>query len=207
VREKEKVKKNSCLVPICMSEIKQQEQEVWWKNWILVTVVLLFASTTTAYGKYKATRKLKERENKVRKRLDMEFPPTRYGKVDDVECKSDDGQVCCICLDGLEGTIVRKLHCSHVLHQGCFDKWCLHSSDPTSRKGLDMNMPEELSWACPLCKHPAMPDTEHAGPTGMITVVEQGQSGSYNPGDVSGDEQPEVIVEQPPTQRENSIPR
>lgn len=183
----ENVKKDACLVPICMSVIKTQEQEGWWTNWIFVAVVWIFSVTTTAYRKYKATRKLKEREIMVRKTLDIEFPPTVYGKVANVECKSDDGHVCCICLDGLEGTIVRKLHCSHVLHQRCFDKWCLHSSD---RKGRDTNMPEKLSWACPLCKHPAM--HEH---------------GSSNPGEVSGDEQPEVIVEQPPTQLENSIPR
>lgn len=217
-RECEKVQRNSCLIPTCMGVTKKQESlhdstcclsidMSPHMPYILFTFLSLFALTTTAYRKYKATRKWKERVRMVRKRLDMEFPPTVYGEVDNVESKSDDGSICCICLDGLEGTIVRKLHCSHVLHQGCFDKWCLHSSDPTSRKGLDMNTPEELAWVCPLCKHPAMPDIEHAGPTRMITVVEQGQSGSYNTAGGSEDEQPEVIVEQPPTQRENCIPR
>lgn len=197
-RECEKLKKNdiSCPVPVCM----QRKRKETWTHWIVITIVLLSLLTTTFYTKYKASQKLKERENNVRKKLDMEFPPTMYGKGDKVKCQSDE-DVCCICLDGLEGTIVRKLHCSHVLHQACFDKWCLHASDPTSstrRKRLDQNTPEELLWACPFCKHPAMPDPEHARPTGQVTVAQQVQAGSCNPGVVSEDEQPEVIVEPMP---------
>lgn len=196
--ECEKLKKNdiSCPVPICM----QRKRKETWTHWIVVAIVVLSMLTTTVYRKYKTTQKLKERENNVRKKLDMEFPPTMYGKGDKVKCQSDE-DVCCICLDGLEGTIVRKLHCSHVLHQACFDKWCLHASDPTSstrRKSLDRNTPEELLWACPFCKHPAMPDPEQARPTGKVTVAQQVQAGSCDPGVLSEDEQPEVIVEPMP---------
>merc|ERR1719240_2140191 len=93
--------------------------------------------------KHKEKQQMKQRENETIRRLDAELPPMMYGKVDDLECKGHEGETCCICLDGLEGNIVRKLHCGHVLHQYCFDRWCLRSSDSRRSGNLDEKRPEE----------------------------------------------------------------
>jgi hypothetical protein len=99
----------------------------------------------------------KQREIDIVKKLDSEFPPTMYGKPDDLEQHRQSSELCCICLEELEQTIVRKLHCSHVVHQSCFDRWCLHLSDPDNGSVPKWN--RASVWACPLCKHPATPET------------------------------------------------
>lgn len=173
-------------------------EKPWWDpKGISLMCILSVCVVGAARMKYKAMQKSKQKEMEwkqrevdVRNKLDVEFPPEVYGKANNPESQSCEGEVCCICLEGLEGTIVRKLHCSHVLHQHCFDRWCLHSSDPQRGRGLDQNMPEESIWACPFCKHPAIP--EQVGATGTISVAEQGQAGSPRNGVVSEDDQPEA---------------
>ena len=46
----------------------------------------------------------------------------------------------------------RKLHCSHVFHQVCFDHWCLHSSDSGSNSMQNQKGAEESFWLPPRSK-------------------------------------------------------
>lgn len=127
----------------------------------------------------------RQRAIRVRKKLDAEFPPFKFPpKVDDtpddLELQSSGDEVCCICLDGFEGTTVRKLGCSHVLHQNCFDSWCLHLSVPNRKKGSDQNKPEESLWVCPLCKRPAMREMKQPGPSIILVSGVEPQPSDNN---------------------------
>jgi len=131
---------------------------------ILLATGMLGISVKRAHRSYmtsKRVERLKMRQVEISKRLDAKFPPIEFGKVDDLECQRDEDEVCCVCLDELEGALVRKLHCSHVLHKDCFDRWCLHLSD--TDRGQAHKKPEESLWVCPLCKRPAMLDLEQPG--------------------------------------------
>merc|ERR1719379_3031262 len=99
-----------------------------------------------------------------------------YDDVDDLECQRHEGELCCICLDELEGALVRKLHCSHILHKDCFDRWCLHLSDINCDQARKPKKPEGSLWACPLCKHPAMPELEQPGVLSEGSAQPQNQS-------------------------------
>lgn len=119
--------------------------------WVSVGVVL------TVYIILGRKRKASQYHIEARKKLDEAFPPTKYGsprRADDPECPEYESDVCCICLDGLEGTIVRKLYCNHVLHQYCFDQWCL---SPKQRGAHQTVQSKEFMWTCPVCKQTASP--------------------------------------------------
>lgn len=152
---------------------------------ILLAIVLLVMTARlihNSYVKFNKIERLKLKEIEVRKHLDAEFPPTTYRAVNDPECQLQEDELCCVCLDGLEGTIVRKLHCSHVLHKACFDRWCVHLSDVSCGQARRQNLteikPEESLWVCPLCKHPAMPDMEQMG---VIPATKGPLSGGDSP--------------------------
>merc|ERR1719399_628243 len=84
--------------------------------------------------------------------LEHASPVVRYGRAllppgdgsHSCEQDSEEGPVCCICLDNFEETYVRQLICGHVVHQECFDEWC------SFRKTTE-------AWSCPLCRQPALP--------------------------------------------------
>lgn len=174
-----KSRRKYCTAPVC-------RRPKGAKSWLdpkslTIACALLVIVAGTVRMRYKAMQKskqrkieLEQREIDLRNKLDLEFPPVVYGNAEDLEVQNCESDVCCICLEGLEGTLVRKLHCSHVLHQNCFDRWCLHLSDPTRGRGLDQNVPAESLWACPFCKHPAIPEQV----TGTVTGVEQEQAPS-----------------------------
>eukprot|EP00746_Dinoflagellata_sp_MGD_P009002 gnl/MRDRNA2_/MRDRNA2_118114_c0_seq1.p1 gnl/MRDRNA2_/MRDRNA2_118114_c0~~gnl/MRDRNA2_/MRDRNA2_118114_c0_seq1.p1 ORF type:complete len:237 (+),score=28.08 gnl/MRDRNA2_/MRDRNA2_118114_c0_seq1:81-791(+) len=151
---------------------------------IIPGVLVLLCCVVVAYVRYGApyfdekvhAKRKKLEKLEVSQKLDAEIPATVYGKGDgfhDVHEGND--EVCCICLEELRGTIVRKLSCSHVLHQRCFDLWCLHLSESHNNSVVSTQKPDESSWACPLCKHPALPIV---GPEGRFT--EATQSSSWN---------------------------
>lgn len=150
-RECAKLKRSRrpCTAPACSNA----EPSLWDPKGIFIVIVFMVGVATAAHRRYKMMRKLKQREIDMRRKLDAEFPPVVYGNAEDVEGQSGENEVCCICLDGLEGAMVRKLHCNHVVHQSCFDQWCLHSS---KNKRVDENTSEESLWTCPFCKQPAM---------------------------------------------------
>lgn len=106
----------------------------------------------------------KQQRRKICTKLDARYPPFKFqscvdGKADDLEFQCSEDETCCVCLDKLQGTLVRKLHCGHVLHLHCFDLWCLHVSLPNREGGMGTVLKESL-WACPLCKRPALtPET------------------------------------------------
>lgn len=97
-------------------------------------------------------------KNQRRQALDHICPPTLYGKqnIEGEHC-ADGDDVCCICLDSFEDTVVRTLPCAHLVHRDCFDSWC------TSR-------PEGELWVCPLCKTSPFP-TERAIPMSQSVAV------------------------------------
>lgn len=122
---------------------------------ILVTLLALFGGQYYYY--HQGTLKAQQ----AQKILNAEFPPTVYGKVDDPECSAWPCESeCCICLQSLKDDAVRKLHCNHVFHKECFDKWCSHQSKLEESQ-------------CPLCKRQVMQTIEKGDPT-MVPDVEQG---------------------------------
>lgn len=133
---------------------------------ITFAFLLLLCGLWLLHNNYQDAQEVKQRALAWRQRFNEQFPATVYGN--DPECQPQEDEVCCICLDGLEGTVVRRLPCSHVLHLLCFDRWCSHSSS----FHRDTYTSEKVKpWlVCPLCKHPAIPDNEQLGP------VEHGQT-------------------------------
>lgn len=113
---------------------------------------------------YELKQRLKQRETEVFTKLDSKFPPTLYAS-------DEDSDFCCICLDDFEGTIVRKLGCGHIMHQKCFDQWCMHSSNLV-KKRVNQICPDESQWSCPLCKRSVMPFANEA-PIAAVTLVEE----------------------------------
>lgn len=108
----------------------------------------------------------KQRDSKLRKMLDDNLPAMMYDDLDDPEQQLDQDELCCICLDALEGSMVRKLHCSHVLHQHCFDHWCLDSSEKNRKQSSTSdNLVSSLGqcWTCPLCRNPVLPEVKKFG--------------------------------------------
>merc|ERR1711939_434869 len=111
-----------CTAPVCR---RTKGTKSWLDPKTLILAgVLLVTVIAAARMRYKAMQKskqqdieLKQRETDLRNKLDLEFPPVVYGKAEDLKFQNCENEVCCICLEGLEGTLVRKLHCSHVLHQ------------------------------------------------------------------------------------------
>eukprot|EP00746_Dinoflagellata_sp_MGD_P010675 gnl/MRDRNA2_/MRDRNA2_122138_c0_seq1.p1 gnl/MRDRNA2_/MRDRNA2_122138_c0~~gnl/MRDRNA2_/MRDRNA2_122138_c0_seq1.p1 ORF type:complete len:346 (-),score=48.83 gnl/MRDRNA2_/MRDRNA2_122138_c0_seq1:308-1345(-) len=132
---------------------------------VLFATVMLVIGVKLAHRSYmksKRIERLKVRQVEICKHLDAKIPSMLYGNDDDLECQRDEGELCCVCLDELEGALVRKLHCNHILHKDCFDRWCLHLSDINCDQGGEQKKPKESLWACPLCKHPAVPDLEQS---------------------------------------------
>eukprot|EP00746_Dinoflagellata_sp_MGD_P167767 gnl/MRDRNA2_/MRDRNA2_98662_c0_seq1.p1 gnl/MRDRNA2_/MRDRNA2_98662_c0~~gnl/MRDRNA2_/MRDRNA2_98662_c0_seq1.p1 ORF type:complete len:424 (-),score=56.79 gnl/MRDRNA2_/MRDRNA2_98662_c0_seq1:654-1925(-) len=121
-----------------------------------------------------------EIRKKISTNLDAEFPPIQVDQFDNSKWMAYDDEVCCVCLVGFEGTSVRKLKCSHVLHKDCFDTWCLHSSISyvNRTRSFHQSKPAESIWACPLCKHPVMGKSEQRGQNigRLVSDVEQGQA-------------------------------
>lgn len=99
----------------------------------------------------------KPRDIELLQILDEKCPAMMYDDLDDPEQQLDYDERCCICLDLLQGSMVRKLNCSHVLHQYCFDRWCLDSSERRRKKHLICKKSESSFWTCPLCRNPAVP--------------------------------------------------
>lgn len=52
---------------------------------------------------------------------------------------------CCICLSTLGDEPVRQLRCTHVVHQECFDNWC-----------MTRQFSNDKPWTCPLCRKPTI---------------------------------------------------
>lgn len=52
-----------------------------------------------------------------------------YSRVPGYARKTTSPVVCCICLENIEETqMVRRLPCTHLYHQPCFDRWFLSQS-------------------------------------------------------------------------------
>lgn len=127
-----------------------------WATSLGLLLFMLLLCCVSAFGVHrKEKQQKKQRELELREKLDSQLPATLYGKGEDLERQTSEAEVCCICLDEMEGTFVRKLHCGHVMHQNCFDRWCWHLTHPECRKDLKEKREESL-WTCPLCKHPAV---------------------------------------------------
>jgi len=129
-----------------------------------------------SYLKFKRIERLKVRQIEICKHLDSKIPSMFYGNFDDLECQHHEGELCCVCLDELEGTLVRKLHCSHILHKDCLDRWCLHLSDINCKQAREQKKPKESLWVCPLCKHPAIADLEQPDPISRAISTGSAQS-------------------------------
>lgn len=145
-----------------------QEEDSWAIIGIIVAIlvlplfaILVLLVACSIHKKLRMKQEEKEREVQTRQKIEKEFPPIMHGKAEDPECQLREDEVCCICLDGFEGTFVRKLHCGHILHMTCFDQWCVHAYEP--HRVRSQNKCKDSSWQCPLCKHPILPDLEQQG--------------------------------------------
>lgn len=135
----------------------KKEDESSWKELLYSILGLNVVTVGLLAAKSRRNQHVeKKRDSELHKILDDNLPAMMYDDLHDPEQQLDQDEFCCICLDVLKGSMVRQLHCRHVLHQYCFDRWCLDSSERRRKNGLICTKSEWSSWTCPLCRNSAV---------------------------------------------------
>eukprot|EP00746_Dinoflagellata_sp_MGD_P002550 gnl/MRDRNA2_/MRDRNA2_104983_c0_seq1.p1 gnl/MRDRNA2_/MRDRNA2_104983_c0~~gnl/MRDRNA2_/MRDRNA2_104983_c0_seq1.p1 ORF type:complete len:366 (+),score=69.78 gnl/MRDRNA2_/MRDRNA2_104983_c0_seq1:106-1203(+) len=137
---------------------------------LILVIIALVLGGSSCYQDYRLKQRMQQKVIEYCNMLEAELPASMYSRKVDPESQLDEVEICCICLDDVKGSTVRKLHCKHTFHQACIDRWCLHEIDAQCTRGSrDFSIPDPSLWVCPLCKRLVL---QHGEP-GITSVSEE----------------------------------